>query len=67
MMSMRTQEEIELKFEELKREYKKMSESVGTHTIIDAGKYIALAATLRIISWILGYHNTAFVEPEEGE
>lgn len=64
-MGMRTKREIEAKFEEFKIEYKKMSDNIDEHTVIEAGRYVALAAIVRILSWVLGIQNNASVDPEE--
>ena len=66
-MAMRTKREIEAKFEEFKKVYKKMSDTIDDHSPADTAKYIACAAILKIFSWVLGIQNSASIDVEEQE
>ncbi len=50
---MRTKKEIEEKFEQIKKEYKKLVDNAEDENIYNSPKSIAAAAILKILVWVL--------------
>ena len=50
---MRTKQEIEEKFEQVKREYKELVDNAKDENAYTNAKGIAAAAILRILTWVL--------------